>query len=123
MTTHVWLLTGRPKPIRGRRWVNIAVIFRRSSLAVSEVVFPDFLADRDDNPLPADHRSHAQCECDCHFHPIRYELGGAVDVSLVIFQHGRRSAVEKLRFAGLLHQGGALHSLHTCRFRKLRTLS
>ncbi len=67
--------------------------FGRRALAVGQVVLADLLAHRHHDPLPADHGAQAQRERDRDLHPGRDELGGQVDVLLVIGQNLLSSAV------------------------------
>ena len=58
--------------------------FGAGTLGVGEMFLADFFADGDDDALPADHGAESECKGDRHFDPARNELGGLVDLALVV---------------------------------------
>lgn len=82
--------------------------FSGRALGVRQVLFADFFADRDDDPLPADHGSQSERERDGEFHPYRNVLGLLLKSRLVGGQRFRLGRIRDLmllqkladRFAG-----------------------
>ena len=77
--------------------------FSRSALAVGQVGLADFLADSDDDPLPADHGAHAERDGDGDFHPGRDELRRVVDALMIGVDRQLVLGCDR-RLARLLHQ-------------------
>jgi hypothetical protein len=54
----------------------------------------NLLADRDDDPLPADHGAKAERDSDGDFHPNGNELGRVVEGALVGIENGNLIGAE-----------------------------
>ena len=74
------VIIGRPN---GKHGHNLS----RRTLSVSEVRFPDLLAYRDDNPLPADHGAKTESDRHGYLYPRWDELGGKIELLFVVRHH------------------------------------
>ena len=87
------------------------------------MVLADFFTDGDHDALPSHHRAHAQSQGDGDLNPGGNELGGVVDVLLVVLRaplHPRRRIVA-CRIFFFMRRSASLTTYMS--LRKLRTLS
>ena len=57
---------------------------RGGALSVGQVRLADLLTDRDDDALPADHRAETQRQGHRELHPVRNEVGHALQCRLIL---------------------------------------
>ena len=90
----MWVvLTGRPKLVGGKDGGH-GDQSGAGALGVGEVLLADFLANGDHDALPADHGAQTQRQGHGDLDPGGNELGGLVDLALVVVKSGVSAAVK-----------------------------